>query len=262
MKTAELRTEATYALRESSYSATYPVMVLEQALWTKRDDWFTAEDCRTVQRRIILREKKGARAGRRDGYLYSRTGVPVLKLGVSDHRFLSSASPEHQIVDSAHDLLARALEKIPVMDLVDSGRSVVDEDDEGRKHYRLKTTVEARYADGETREVEVSLALVRPQALIDGWDSHLGQAEKEALAEAERERDMAELREASDKRAWNIRDRVTALLEDGDETRYNSRDERYDVHREQTSSGFSTTYQVSESVLLKLLALAEKGSAK
>jgi hypothetical protein len=266
MKTAELREMSTHALQEKSWGSTYPVLVLEKVLWTEKNEWFPkADGSGREERRVLCRAEKGARAGTGGvGYRsgYRKTGIPVLKLCAPDYSFKSSADPEYCIGDTAEDLLTRAMEKIQILDLVDSEQSVFTTDTERGSRRKTQTTVMAQYADGHTGEVAVELELVRPQAILSDWTEHLEAAEKEAVAKAELEREKAERKAKNDKTAWSIRDRVTALLDDADTQRYNSHDERYDLHRQWIGGGLSTKYEVSEGMLLKLLELAEKGSAK
>lgn len=263
MKTADITPLATYALREKSYGSTNVALVVENVLWVEKAEWFPkADGSGREERRILRRAGKGSRAGSGSnwGRAYSKTGIPLLKLSSSDYMFMNGTDVERRIVDTAHELLTRAMEKLQLLDLVDSGQSVFFVNDEGQTRRKTRTTVQARYADGHTGEVSAELELVRPQAILLGWDEHLKAAEKEAVRKAELDQRRSEAKAESNKTAWSIRDRVGALLDDVDQQRYNPHDERYDVHREWTGSGFSSKYEISQDTLLKLLALAEKGT--
>jgi hypothetical protein len=261
MKISDISADTTYSFKEKlSYGSVFPVMVVEAQLWTERTEWSdaTGQTART-ERRVLRRAEKGERAGSGAGHFgrYRKTGIPVLKLLEADYRFRSSANPESQITDSAHDLLSRAAEKLQLLDLVDSGQSVFTTGESGRTQRKTTTTVMAQFADGHTGEVTVSLELVRPQTLIQFWDQHLEVTQKAELERLQHERVMNERRAANQARAFDISSRVTALL--GEPTHgYNHNSERRDIHRAHTSSGVSTTYEVDQKTLLALLELAEK----
>jgi hypothetical protein len=117
--------------------------------------------------------------------------------------------------------------------------------------------VPVQRADGKTVSVCVDLEFVRPQTVITEWSQHLLNKRAEELQKAENEQKRAEKRAKSDAIAQDITSRVTTLLDDADEAPYTGTGERWDVRRT-ISSG--TTYEVSEEILLKLLALAEKST--
>jgi len=239
-----------YAHRKNSYSSPYPVLVLEQALWTEGGN---------SAQRTLRRAEKGARAGRSSSWSNHRvTGIPVLTMQTSAERFRASAEEDYRIVESPRELLVQAVEKSGIMELVDSGESVFGQDPQGRTYRKTRTSVSAHLVNGEEYEIDVELELVRPQSIESDWDTYLVEAEKAALAKAERDKDQADARAENDAVAQNIAARLDALIDN--ETGYNIRGERYDAHRQHSSSGISTTYEIKQSVLLKLLALAEKGA--
>lgn len=264
MKTTELTPKNTYALQARAGGDASPALVLENVLWTERDQWFPVEDQEKREvRRVLRRAEKGERAGTNARWYagsYRKTGVPVLRFGAGDYRFMASARV--RITNTPQELLTVALSKMDVMELVDSGQSIFHTDEDGQSHRMTSTTVWAQCADGSTEEISVVLELVRPQVLVSTWADYIEGAEKAALEKARLNQKRNERLAENTKTAHSIRDRVTALLGDGDNQRYDFRDERYDLRRSSTNTGISTTYLVSQDVLLKLLELAEQGTEK
>lgn len=113
-------------------------------------------------------------------------------------------------------------------------------------------------SDGSTQSFVVRLEFVRPQTLIQEWNSYMADKktaiERSAAFEAER----AEKQRRENLRASSIRNKVDALL--GAPDSYDENVERPDLHRKSVSTG--NTYEVSEETLRRLIALAEKGSSQ
>jgi hypothetical protein len=138
---------------------------------------------------------------------------------------------------------------------------LVEEGHDGRfttDAMRSTSTVEVRMSDGSTQSFVVRLEFVRPQTLIQEWNSYMADKktaiERSAAFEAER----AEKQRRENLRASSIRNKVDALL--GAPDSYDENVERPDLHRKSVSTG--NTYEVSEETLRRLIALAEKGSSQ
>jgi hypothetical protein len=260
MKTAELTTTTVYAFQEDPYGSTYPVKVLEKSSWTEKNSWFDKEEGEgREERRILRRAEKGERAGTKSpwyGNGYRKTGIPVLKLGLTDWQF-----ENYSYAETAEELLAQAAEKLSdkIMDLVDSKESVFTTSPEGKNSRKTQATVTAHFTEGGSEEITVHLELVRPQQLIGSWAGHMEGKQKKALAMAEFQKKAAEKKAVSDEVARSIASRLDGLL--GASESKTSEGERYDAHREDAYHG-GTTYHIDQATLLKLLELAEKGADK
>lgn len=254
MKTNELTEMAVHAHRENTYSyGESAVLVLEKALWTEKDDWFPqGEGLPSRTLRVVNRAEKGVRPGRGvRGYsrMYKTTGIPVLMLkGLHTHDFLPDA--HDQVIDTPHQLLVEALKQIHPMQWVDSGNPIPSE---------RSAEVEVHYVSGKVKKAQVEFTVVRPQTITSKWNDRLEEMRREKLQKAEWARQKAEKKAASVAKAQEIVARVDKLV--GDVARYDHNGERYDLHRKHSSSGVSTTYEVSQELLLKLIEMAEKGSA-
>jgi len=255
MKLAELEDKLIYAYRpRTSEDVARPAKVVEPKLWRRDEVWgyWDGAEKRTKQT-VVTRAQKGDRAGRSDSWSARSwaVGVPVLIIDEMDYMWVSAKT---RIMELPFVIFAKAWAQMNPHKLVEEGH-----DGRFTGDISARTTVEVPMSDGSTRSVKVTLEFVRPQALIDGWNSHA--ARKKEQAEQEILHNEAESRRRAQNNlvASEIRNRVQNLL---GEERLSSRGERYDLHRKDTSSGISTTYEVSEETLLKLLALAEKGSGQ
>lgn len=260
MKTSELTAKATYAYSERpSYGSTYPALVLEKVLWTEKDAWYRDDEGKRVSRRHLVRAEKGDRAGTKSGWGrdFKKTGIPVLKLDLSDWHFGVDNEQPTRITDTAPELLVKGAEQLKLMELVDSGESVFGQDEEGQSFRKTKTKVVAHTADGGEITVTVELELVRPQTLLLIWHEHVEAAERGRKARAEHVQKQNEKKAASDTMARDIASRLDALL--GADKSHTHGGERYDAYRRDAYHG-GTTYLVDQDLLLKLLALAEKGA--
>lgn len=257
MKTSELSANTVYAYKERPSSwASHPAFLVETALWKWADTWgnWGGSETRT-QARVWTRAKKGERPGS-SAYFHASSwqiGIPLLVVEASDYRFSSEA--DNEIVTAPGAILQLALAKMNPLGLFAEGH-------DGRATGDIKTWTEVQVylADGSTEMVTVSLKLVRPQSIQKEWSAYVEEARKAAVAKVDYETKRAERQAENDKTAVEIVRRTTALLGDEREASFTLTGERYDLRRD--GSGISTTYQVSESVLLKLLALAEKGSSE
>jgi hypothetical protein len=255
MKTAELSANTTYALQESSYGSVYPVLVVEAKMWTEKNEWFDkAEGEGREERRILRHAQKDERPGSRNGWRgsYRKTGIPVLKLHLSDWHF-----EEYSYVETADELLAEAAEKLvpQIMVLLDSKQHVFAQNADGMTARKTRTTVTAHLTEGGSKEIPVELELVRPQQIQSLWADHLENRRKAAVVKADMAKERADKKAASDEVARNIASRLDSLL--GASKSYTHEGERYDAYREDSLHG-GTTYRVDQDTLLKLLALAEK----
>lgn len=254
MKTADLSTDLAYLSHKGKHGSKRPVLVVETRLWVERDVWRMI-DGKNTKVRLVRRAEAGARVGtgRSSSYDYKLTGIPVLRLNASEYNFRDDGSPENTIVDSPKDLLAEALKLHDALDLVDTQTPVFQE---GKKYRRL--SVDARYADGQVRSVEVEFDLLRPQDIHQEWGAFIESERARLLQEAEWARAKAERQAKANEQAYSVSSRVTALL--GESTLgYDHNAERRDLRRK---SGSSSTYEVSHELLLKLLALAEGSSTE
>lgn len=256
MKLGELEDKLIYAYRpRTSDSSAQPAKVVEATLWRRDEVWanWDGSDKRTKET-VVTRAKKGDRAGRSDAWTHKNwaIGVPVLVIEEGDHRWHSAGV---QFTELPFVIFARAWEQM-------NPDKILDEDHDGRfsftKKLSSRTTVDVPMSDGTTQSVTVRLEFVRPQTLIEKWNPYI--AAKKETAEQERivKDQQAERRRRSNLTASSIRNKVDALL--GSPGQYDHNAERLDLHRKSSSTGISTTYEVSEETLLKLLALAEKGS--
>lgn len=251
MKTADLKTDGiVYMHRKGQYAYERPVLVLEARNWTERDSYVTVDGERKKIREIH-RSEKGTRVGRGQGYVnYKLTGIPVLRLNVSEWDFREDADGDSRIIDSPLELLREAAELHDALALVDAETDVFS----GGKSYR-RVSVDARYADGQIRSVSVEFDLVRPQDLHKEWDVWVAEQAALRLQEAEWAMQRAEKQNKAVTEASEITRRVDALM--GSAERYDHNGERYDIHRKNSTG---STYEVSHELLVKLLAMAEGSS--
>jgi hypothetical protein len=254
MKLAELADKAMYAYRPStSDNRAQPAQVVEARLWRRDEKWdiWDGEPKRTRQT-VVTRAVKGDRAGRSDGWSATSwaIGVPVLVLDARDYMWTTA---QVKIAELPYLIFAKAWHQMNPDHLVEEGH-----DGRFTKEFPAKTDVEVRMSDGSTQSFVVRLEFVRPQTLIQEWNSYMADKktaiERSAAFEAER----AEKQRRENLRASSIRNKVDALL--GAPDSYDENVERPDLHRKSVSTG--NTYEVSEETLRRLIALAEKGSSQ
>jgi hypothetical protein len=257
VKTADLTPGQTYAVNERFTGATRAGLVLDKALWRESDEWGDWDGAeKRTKARIVRKAPKGARIERSKGWGdYSRTGLPVLVLDEWDFSFTERAEGE-QITEEPHSILERARDAMNIMGLV-----AEDHDGRSTDTTRRSVTIRVQTAKGVARKVTATLTMLRPQQIIAGWTEHVEAEAREAAAKAALARTFGEAKRKSVAQAQDFVTRVTALMGDGDTVRYNHSNERYDFHREWTSGGFSSTYEVSADVIARLLDLAEKGAS-
>lgn len=257
MKTADLAEGYTYAFVERSTSDVKAALLLDLALWWDGDQWANWDGGeKRTRARVVRKAPKGSRVARSKSWGdYFTIGLPFLVLEVWDFSF-SERAGDDRITEDPHAILERARDAMNVMDLV-------AENHDGRSTERIHSSITLRVptAKGVARKVTVSLMLARPQQISTGWTTHVETAEREAAAKAATAKRFAEAATKSRAQGQDFVSRITALMGDGDTVRYDHSDERYDFHREWTSSGMSSTYQVSAEVIARLLDLAEKGAS-
>lgn len=253
MKTSLLTANRVYAIKTDTYSQEAPVLLIESVMWKCEDTWGRWDGAeRGFKARTYTRAAKGDRAGRGASThsTFSLVGLPVLKAAVWSGRFTSTG--DEAIVTEPSAMFHQALAKMNLQALFAEGC-------DGRKpegvHFSM--TVSVTLADGSTEPVTVTLEYLRPQVFQSLWIDYVEEKRKGDLARADYETKKAERQVENDKTAFEIISRTDTLL--GRPTTYKYNGERYDLHRK--STGISTTYEVSEELLLKLLALAEKESA-
>ncbi len=254
MKLVELADKGMYAYRpRTSDKLARPVQAVEAKLWRSDETWghWDGAEKRTKQY-VVTRAVKGDRAGRSDSWtaLSWAIGVPVLVLDATDYMWTKA---KVRIAELPYLIFAKAWHQMNPDRLVEEGH-----DGRFTGEIQQRTKVEVRMSDGGTQLIGVSLEFIRPQALLQDWNSYLAERktaiEQDAAFEAERQ----ERQHKRDLTAASIRTAVDALL--GPADRYDNDAERVDLHRTSVSTG--STYEVSEATLLKLLALAQKGSSQ
>ena len=254
MKTADLSTGQAYATTERLSATPRPGLLLDRALWQEKDEWgnWDGASARTSAR-IVRKAPKDARVGTNSNWRrgFWRNGLPVLVMQATAWDFSESAR-DTQIVESAQDLLVRAQDAMGVMDLVSEGH-----DGRVTATIRRKIVLRTKTVKGAARKIEFGLEFLRPQQITGGWTLHAEQDERERAAKAAIAKTLAESKARSTDQAQGFTNRLSALL--GDDKPRNIQNERYDFHRKWTSTGTSSTYEVSAEIIEQLLALAEKG---
>lgn len=257
MKLTELEEGLIYAYRPRTASShAQPAKVIEPKLWRQDEKWdhWDGEPKRT-RKTVVSRARKGDRAGRSDAWHASSwaIGVPVLVIEAEDYMWIPGEVRTH-FTELPFVIFSRAWKAMNPHKLLEEGH---DGRFTGEIHAR--TTLDVPLSDGSTRSVSVRLEFIRPQALISKWNPYIANKKEQAEQEAAFKKEQANLRGRNNLMAASIRNRVDALLGEG---RHDDLGERTDLHRKPTSTGISTTYEVREETLLKLLMLAEKGSSQ
>lgn len=258
MKLSELAADSIYAYRpRTSDDSAKPALVLEDKLWRsewKWNNWDGAE--KRTRQTVFSRAVKGDRAGSSSAYHANSwtCGVPVLIVN-AEERFWMETRGDNRLLWGPFEILARALDEMDPFKLVEEGH-------DGRVRDGIKARVELAVPtfSRETQKVVVTLELVRPQTLVRDWKDFFAAAEKRAKEDADFKKRQQAMKAHNDQMAASISARVSTLL--GEAEHYTNDGERYDVRRKPTNTGISKTYQVSEEVLLKLLALAERSSSQ
>lgn len=248
MKTAELAEGLIYATKERLSGTAYPALLLEKGMWREKDEWGNWDGAEKRTRARIVRRAPGVRAEswRGWGADYSKTGLPVLVLKLTEWDFTEGAK-DNQVVESPLEILERAKDNMNVMGLV-------AENHDGRTTTttRKSVTIRVQTVKGIARKVVVELELMRPQQIVSQWGPY-------AKAEA-REREAREaVTEATAEHKTRVANQEQAIT-----TRLNAllgaeNVARHYFHREWSSDGTSTTYEVSAEIIEQLLTLAEKG---
>lgn len=256
MKSSDLKIDEIYAVQGSTRSVQRPGILLDTALWTEADARLVDANGRSFTRRIVRRAPENARVVSSTGWRsFLHTAFPMLVLHADASSFTGKWSEDRVIVESAESILLRAKEAMNILKIVDP-----DHDGRATEEILRSHSVTVPRADGTSLTLAVELHLQRPQSISDWWASHL---EKQRVAYAlrmEEEREQARLRSESSGHAQDFTSRLTSLLGDLGEAQFTPGGERYDFHRTQADVARATdTYEVSASIVEKLLALAEKG---
>ena len=254
MKLIELADKGIYAYNpRTSDRHAQPAQVVEAKLWRRDEKWGNWDGAeKRFKQTVVSRAVKGDRAGRSDGWSATSwaIGVPVLVLNAGEYMWTDA---KVKIAELPYLIFAKAWHQMNPDKLVEEGH-----DGRFTEESPSRTEVDVRMSDGTVQAFTVTLEFVRPQAILQDWNPYLTEKkaaiERNAAFEAER----AEAKRKRDLVAMSIRTSVDALL--GPAERYDNESERRDLHRTSVSTG--NTYQVSETTLLKLLALAQKGSSQ
>jgi hypothetical protein len=252
LKTAELAKGLVYAVKERTTDS-YPGLLLEKGLWREKDEWGNWNGAeKRFKARIVRRAPQGARA---EGYKgwgrdYEKTGLPVLLLKATEWDF-SKHARDNQIIESPLEILERARDNMGVM-------ALVAEDYDGRSTdtKRKSVTLQVQTVKGVAREVVIELELVRPQQVLSQWGPYVKAQTREREARQNHQAENARLKAENDADAARIKELADILLGQESSTYLNG--ERYDLHRRSAYS-ISTTYEISQDSLMRLLELAEKG---
>lgn len=248
MKTSELVIGSIYAQcrrRDMYETDTYAVMVLDTKLWRMGNEWTDGPEGGRVKKFSFRPAPKGLRAHEGDYRNdYRATGVPVLKLDTSAYRWNSTIRDEMALVDTADSILRKAAEQLGIEQASDA---------EGF-HDSRSTTVAVTMRDGSKGGVRVVLDTVLPQTVQGAWTSYL--KERDRLLQVAQEQAIRKAKEADLRRTAQsgIKARLDALLGEEKSSPWSSTENRFDVR----PSGKDFT--ITEETLLRLLALAEKGS--
>jgi hypothetical protein len=254
MKSSELTEKTIYAYNpRPSANQGQPAQLVEARMWRRDEKWDTwdGEPKRTKQT-VVHRAVKGDRAGRSDGWSATSwaIGFPVLVLNAYDYNWTTTRV---KIAELPYLIFAKAWNQMNPDRLVEEGH-----DGRFTTESPTRTQVDVRMSNGEIEQFTVTLEFVRPQALIQDWNSYLGEKKSAIERNAAFEAEQAEKRHQRDMTAMSIRASVDVLL--GLADRYDNDSERSDLHRTSVSTG--NTYEVSEETLLRLLKLAQKGSSQ
>jgi hypothetical protein len=173
------------------------------------------------------------------------SGLPVLMIKHGTYRWLTSNDAE-RIVDSAEHILLRAAEQLDVENLM--GTYPFETPPE------RTTVVTTQSADGLNTFVEVTMELVRPQAVIGVWVTELAKKRAEYTVSEARAAQERALQSGADLLDRDVADDLDFLLDDG-----KKRSPITGLRPDVTRYRGGTEYQVSVETFLKLLALARKG---
>lgn len=251
MKTAELASGLIYATKDRpSLLNAHPSLLLDTALWRTEDAWGNWDGAKErSKRRIVRKAPQGARVETNTswGFDYRKTALPLLVLKVCAWDF-SERAGDNQIVESPASILERARDHMNIM-------ALVDEDHDGRvtESIRHNISIRVETVKGVARKVEVELELMRPQQILSQWGPYAKQEAREAEAKEAAAKATAERKNQATEQSKSLSARLNTLLE-RDTT------QRSGFRRQWTSSGTSTTYEVSAEIIERLLDLAEKGS--
>lgn len=259
MKLSDLVSDVVFAYRpRTSDSSAKPALVVEDKLWRYDEVWNNWDGAEKRTRQLVVtRAKKGDRAGSSNGYSSRnwRCGVPVLVIDEEDYMW-SPERGERQLAYTAQEILTKAAEEMNPFKLVEEGY-----DGRFKEGWVVaRKTFQVATAGGQTKGVTVTLEFVRPQTLTKQWAPHLKAVLREEQEQAEYKARLARMKTANDDTANRIRNRIDNIV--GPADHYDSHGERYDARRKHTSTGISKTYMVSEEILLKLLALAERSNSQ
>lgn len=248
MKTSDLNAGSVYAMRTRQHEAARATMVIARDMWRARRTYLgNSNDF------IVEVAPKGTRP-ERSAYGWSgnraTAGIPCLVIENTEDAW-KSYDDGLALTEDPKVILVRAAEQFDAIALLGTF--------DANALPKRSTKVTTKRADGLKVEVLVNVRLLRPQDLIQLWDSYVIEQAEAKVAKAKQAEAHAERKKENDQQAYEISDRVTTLL-GPPISGYNYASERGDLYRTHKTGVISTTYEINQATLLRLLELAEKGA--
>lgn len=246
MKSSSLTVNGIYATKKGSYASVRPALVLDKKNWVSREQWVDSPTGGPrLKTRVYTPAEKGDRASAGSYRSSTEVGIPVLRISKDGYYWSETTDSNLRIVDQPDVILQKARLAMNTDAVFSTGEGSMS----------TSAAIAVRTFDGELDTVSVHLEFFRPQSFIASWADHVEEARKLSLKKVEWEMAKAERQAKSNATSQDIMSRVSKLVDHPNN--YTLSGERYDLRRK---AGSTTTYEVSEEMLLKLLALAEKGS--